>query len=92
VVAFRRPGGIYFWGRNPGGKSGKAVIRFRPPNGSGSRVLKRIKVGSGGVFQGFVRTRLGRNFKGSVFADSGGQASVPFSLTTVKDFYQPPFG
>ena len=92
VVAFRRPAGIYFWGRNPGGKAGTAVIRYRPPNGSGSRVLKRVKVGGSGVFQGFVRTRLGRANKGSVFAYSHGQASVPFSLTTVKDFYQPPFG
>ena len=68
------------------------MIRYRPPNGSGSRVLKRVKVGGSGVFQGFVRTRLGRANKGSVFAYSHGQASVPFSLTTVKDFYQPPFG
>jgi hypothetical protein len=90
-VAFRKKTGILVWGRTPNSKSGRVTIRFGRRYGKVNRRIKVVHTNKFGVFQGFVRTRLGRNRRGFLTARFG-STSLPFSLKPVRDFYHPPFG
>lgn len=91
-VAFRKAKTIKVWGRTPSSKAGRVVIRFGHSSGAPGRRIKVLRANRFGIFQGHVRTKLGRNKRGFVSAVFSGQRSVPFSLKPVKDFYHPPFG
>lgn len=88
VVAFRRPGGFYVWGRTPAGKPGSVIVEQRS-TGSWRRIAA-LKTDPSGIFEatlraartGFVRAELTR----------GGERSLPFSLTPVPDHPYQPFG
>jgi hypothetical protein len=103
-VAYAHKNGIFFWGRTPYSKSGKAEIQLLK---EGSwRTASIINAKPTGIFSGVVRTTYGRNLQGEARAryvreisipsetsvSSGIETSVPFSLHPVKEFYQPPFG
>lgn len=90
-VAFRQPRGILIWGRTPNSKSGRVTIRFGRSYGRVNRRIKVVRTNRFGVFQSFIRTRLGRNFRGFLSAKYG-KASLPFSLRRVRNFRHPPFG
>lgn len=91
-VAFRKPNGIRVWGRTPGGKAGKVVIRFGKGRNRVNRRIAVLRADKVGIFNEAVKTRLGKNKRGFVTATYAGKKSLPFSLKPVKDFYHPPFG
>ncbi len=86
VVAFRRPGGAYVWGRTPFGRPGTVVVELR--TGSGWRRLGVLRTTRYGIFSRTYRT--GR--RGFVRARFGGERSLPFSLTPVRDRVVDPLG
>ena len=90
-VAFRKKKGITVWGRTPNSKGGRVTIRFGRSYGKVNRRIKVVRANKFGVFQAFIRTRLGRNKRGFLTATRG-RTSLPFSLRGVRDFYHPPFG
>jgi hypothetical protein len=90
-VAFRQRRGILVWGRTPNSKAGRVTIRFGPRYGKVRRRIAVVRTNRYGVFQKFVRTRLGRNRRGFLTARFG-RTSLPFSLKSVRDFYHAPFG
>ena len=97
-VSYRKGQGLLVWGRTPTSTGGTIKVSYRK-NG-GWRKLTTVRAGSNGVFNKFVRTRLGRKNKGSVRARvvggpalAAGQKQTPvFPLKPIKDFRQPPFG
>jgi hypothetical protein len=88
---------LLIWGRTPGSDRRSVVVEFAPPGG-GYRRLLRISSDGDGIFTRTIRSpqvaRMTRGLRrGFVRAKVTGEpASLPFSLTYVKDFYQPPFG
>lgn len=92
LVAIRNRRGFRVWGRTPDSRPGRVVIQVRN-RGKGFRTVKRVPARAGGVFQANVRAgNLARAAKVRARAPRGGGLSVPFSLRTVRDFHQPPFG
>lgn len=89
-VAFRGESGVRFWGRTPTSQGGEVQLLIR--KGQRWRSLKRARANGNGIFSGSVSTTYGRALHGLVKARFRTDASVPFSLHPVKDFYQPPFG
>ncbi len=88
-VALRTPKGFTFWGRTPDGAPHSAQIELKGRHGGYHRV-KTLDSDGDGIFRGLVKTPART---GSVRANIAGFGrSLPFSLTYVKDFYQPPFG
>lgn len=92
MVALRTRNGFHVWGRTPDSRPGSVVIQLR--NGGGSfRGWTRVRAGAGGVFRANVRAgNLARNAAVRARAPRGRGLSIPFSLRTVRDFHQPPFG
>lgn len=88
-VAFRGGRGIRIWGRTPTSGAGPVAIEVRVR--SGWRRVATVRANADGIFRRLVRTRYGRG-GGLVRARHGSAGAVPFSLTYVRDFYQPPFG
>jgi hypothetical protein len=88
LVAFPRRGGIYVWGRTPGGAPGRVIVERLAPGGTWKR-LGNLTTNRFGLFErtfraqptGRVRARLG-----SV------DATLPFSLASVPDQSFNPFG
>ncbi len=90
-VAFRQRRGIMVWGRTPNSKPGRVTIRFGRRYRKVNRRIAVLRTNRFGVFQKFVRTRLGRNYRGFLTARFG-RTSLPFSLKRVRDFRHAPFG
>ena len=97
MYAFRFPfvasssrSGFSYWGRTPTSKGGKVAIQVQ--EGSRWRTASVTNANASGIFKGAARTTYGRNKHGTVRASYRGETAIPFSLTPVKDFYQPPFG
>lgn len=89
-VAFTKPKGISVWGRTPDSEPGKVTLTYR--RGKLKKRIGVIKADRNGVFSSRIRTRLGRNSRGSVTAKYSGEFSPAFSLRLVRDRYQSPFG
>lgn len=89
-VAYPRKKGLHFWGRTPDGQRGTVRIQVR--RGKGWRTVRKLRSSKAGIFRGRVGIGYGRNKRGSVRAHYRKQASVPFSMRPVRDYYQPPFG
>jgi hypothetical protein len=87
VVAFRRRGGIYVWGRTPVGQPGRVTVQIK--RGSRWRNLGRVRANAYGIFSRTYRTPVRRGY---VRARFGREASLGFSLTPVADRYVNPFG
>lgn len=88
----RRAPRIQFWGRTPTSKAGNVVIRFGHGRGNVNRRIRVVRANQAGIFQGFIRTNLGRNQRGFLTATFAGETSLPFSLTPQRNFRQKPFG
>ena len=90
-VAYARAGAIRFWGRTPDSRRGRVAIQLR--RGGRWRTVALARAGSGGIFSGAaIDAGHGRRDRGAVRARYRGETSLPFSLTPVPDFHQPPFG
>jgi hypothetical protein len=87
VVAFRKRGGIYVWGRTPAGESGRIGIEIKL--GRRWRPLGSLNTDRWGIFRRTYRTPVRRGY---VRARFGAERSLPFSLTPVADRYVNPFG
>jgi hypothetical protein len=91
VVAYRRGGGVYVWGRTPSGQRTNVVIQLS--RGGRWTVLGTLRPNRFGIFQATfhrqasatqeVRARLGT---------AKGEASLAFSLRRVPDHFYNPFG
>jgi hypothetical protein len=90
LVAYPLKKGLSFWGRTPSGTGGKLAIQVWERKRW--RRLLVTRADKYGVFHGLVRSRYGNNKRGRVRAVYRGDASIPFSMRPVKDFYQEPFG
>jgi hypothetical protein len=89
-VAYSRKSGFFFWGRTPTSKGGKVVIEIQ--QGGSWRNAAVTRADRNGIFEGRVEGSYGRNKHGTVRACYRGETAVPFSLTPIKDFWQPPLG
>jgi hypothetical protein len=89
-VAYSTRSGFSFWGRTPTSAGGRVVIQVL--KGRRWRRMSVARANGSGIFRGVVRTRYGRNRRGTVQAIYAGESSVPFSLHPVREFDQPPFG
>jgi hypothetical protein len=78
------------WGRSPNSRGGRVWIQVW--RGSKWRRIATVRATRTGIFRGRLRTGYGRRGKGRVRAIYHGEATVPFSMRPVRDFYQPPFG
>ena len=87
VVAFRRVGGVYVWGRTPTSGGGRVVVEVR--SGGGWRRLGVVRANGYGIF---ARTFRGGARNGFVRARFGGERSVPFSLARVRNRVVDPMG
>jgi hypothetical protein len=89
-VAYPGKQGLRFWGRTPSGRGGRVTIQVRR-DGRWRRLLV-TRANGAGLFMGIAETRYGRGERGAARATYAGGNSVPFSMTPVPDFRQPPFG
>ncbi len=89
-VAYPQRRGLFFWGRTPNSAPGKIVIQLR--GGGHWRRALVTHADRHGMFSGVAPTRYGRHRRGFARAVYRGEASIPFSMRPVPDFYQPPFG
>ncbi len=89
VVALRRSGRIFVWGRTPAGRRGTVVVELK--TGRTWRRLGTLATTSYGIF---TRSYTSSATRGYVRARLAGTrtASLPFSLTYAKDRYVNPFG
>ena len=86
LVAYRRGGRVFVWGRTPSSRGGR--VNIEQASGRRWRVIGRLRADSGGIFQGTLRRRGG----GDVRARVRGSASLPFSLRRPPDMTVNPFG
>jgi hypothetical protein len=99
LTGTRKRGGIALWGRTPSSRRETVIVQYA---GGGSwRKIAKFRAGSGGVFNRFVKTGLGKGNRGRVRArvlsgsarNPGGQIqSMAYPLKPIRDYYQPPFG
>lgn len=89
-VAYPQRRGLFFWGRTPSSSPGRVAIQLRE-RGRWRRVLV-THADRHGMFRGVAPTRYGHRKHGSARSVYRGEASMPFSMRPVPDFYQPPFG
>lgn len=87
TVGFKRSNGIYVWGRSPTSTPGPVVVDIKV--GRKWRRLGTVRANASGIFKKTYRTPIR---KGYVRARFGGENSLPFSLTPVRDRYVNPFG
>ena len=99
LTATRKRRGIALWGRTPSSRREKVIVQYA--HGGGWRKIATFRTGSGGVFNRFVKTRLGKGNRGRLRArvvsgsakNPGGQVkSMAYPLKPIRDYYQPPFG
>lgn len=89
-VAYPGRRGLRIWGRTPNERSGRVIIQVRRKGGW--RRLGTVRAAKDGILRGALRGGYGRSGKGAARALYRGQASPPFAMRGVADFYQPPFG
>lgn len=89
-VAYSEKEGFSFWGRTPTSKGGRVLIQIR--QGGNWWTVEVTRADRHGIFEGEIEGFYGRNKHGSVRARYREEKSIPFSLTPVRDFWQPPFG
>jgi hypothetical protein len=82
VVAFRRGGGAYVWGRTPSGMAGTVVIERR--GRSGWTRIRTVRTDDVGIFSVTVAAR-GADAVRARFTRTG-ERSVPFSLRRPRPF------
>ena len=87
TVAFAKRQGIQVWGRTPTSTSGTVVVELKV--GRIWRRLGTVRANGAGIFRRTYRTPYRR---GNVRARFQRDASLPFSLTPVRDRYVNPFG
>jgi hypothetical protein len=87
-VAFRRPAGIYVWGRTPDSKSEQVSIQLRGPD-RWERVGE-LRADRFGIFQGQIPASSSPGDRVRAEVRSG--TSVPYPMKPFKVFYHPPFG
>ena len=87
TVAFPQTAGIRVWGRTPTSRPGAVVVELKV--GRKWRRLGTVRANGSGIFQKTYRTPYRR---GHVRARFAREASLPFSLTPVRDRYVNPFG
>jgi hypothetical protein len=88
-VAFRQKDkSITFWGRTP--TSTKKAVVVEQKQGPRWKRLVSPQVDRYGIFQGRVASRASGSFRARLV--SGGEASLPFSLTVPADFRFCPWG
>ena len=87
TVAFIRSKGVFVWGRSPTSRPGTVVVEIKA--GRRWRRLGTLTANGSGIFKRTYRTPVR---KGYVRARFGGETSLPFSLTPVRDRYVNPFG
>jgi hypothetical protein len=96
LSAFRFPFVAYpgkkleFWGRTPSGGGGKVKIELKQKGGW--KRVATVRADKDGIFRGKLKTSYGQNRKGAARAIVAKQASTPFAMKPVEDFYHPPFG
>jgi hypothetical protein len=86
-VAFRRPAGIYVWGRTPESTGGPVSVQIRGV--SGWEKLAVLRANRFGIFERLIRTPRRRD---ALRASVDGTTSLPFSLTRPPIIPQPVFG
>lgn len=79
LVAYKQPGGIFVWGRTPGGVRGTVTVQ--EASGSGWVPLGTVRSNPNGIFSARFPNRTG----GPVRAVLERSASVPFSLEVPPD-------
>jgi hypothetical protein len=90
-VAFPKEGkGMLVWGRTPTSSRGRIAVEAR--RGGDWRRIGVLRAGANGIFTAMLKSGYGGNKKGAVRATYLDQASVPFPMNPVGDFFQPPFG
>jgi hypothetical protein len=89
-VAYPGERGLAFWGRTPNG--GRREVTIQIWKGRRWRTVEVVQANGQGVFNGVAPTQYGSRKRGSARARFANEASIPFSMRPVKDFYQPPFG
>jgi hypothetical protein len=88
-VAFTRPGGrIFFWGRTPSGQ--RRSILVEQEVGNAWRTVARVRADRYGIFSGTVKSDAKSGFLRARV--TGGESSLPFSLTVTPDFRFCPWG
>ena len=99
LTAARKRRGIALWGRTPSSRREKVIVQYA--RGGGWRKIATFRAGAGGVFNRFVKTRLGKGNRGRLRArvvsgsarNLGGQVtSMAYPLKPIRDYFQPPFG
>ena len=89
LVAFRRPGAVYVWGRTPYSLTGRVAVEAKV--GRAWRQLAVLRAGSDGVFRQTLRTRARVSaVRGRLLGAP--DLTLPFSLTPVRDRFVNPFG
>jgi len=89
LVAFKRPGAVYVWGRTPYGLPGRVAVEAKV--GRAWKGLAVLRAGSDGVFRRTLRTRAGASaVRGRLLGARDTTRS--FSLTPVRDRFVNPFG
>jgi hypothetical protein len=86
-VAFRRPAGIYVWGRTPQSTGGPVSVQIRGERGW--EKLAVLRANRFGIFERLIRTPRRRY---ALRASVDGTTSLPFSLTRPRIRLQPVFG
>jgi hypothetical protein len=79
LVAYKQTGGVFVWGRTPGGV--RRAVTVQQASGSGWLSLGTLRSNSSGIFSARFANRTG----GPVRAVAGRAASEPFSLKVPPD-------
>ena len=87
-VAFRRSGGLFVWGRTPGGTPEQLLVEGRTARGW--RALARVATNPHGILERNLPPFAGSTVRARVA--SSGDHSLPFSLTPTRDRSVFPFG
>jgi hypothetical protein len=88
LVAFKRGGGVYVWGRTPAGKKGRVLVEQRV--GGKWKKLGVVRSDRYGIFQRRFGASPGSAVRGQLVGT--GERTMPFSLTPVPDHFYRPFG
>ena len=89
LVAFPRSHGVYVWGRTPGSVRGRVIVEQLSP-GSKWRRLGTLGTNRYGIFERTFRGPTTGWIRGRLVG--GADATLPFSLTPVRDQFFNPFG
>jgi hypothetical protein len=87
-VAFRRPNGVFVWGRTPAGKAASVVVERSTAHGW--KRVAALRTTSAGVFSRVLSLRLPAS--SSLRARGAGSTSIAFPLKPPRDLFVRPFG